>query len=130
MISVIQRRLKKRSRRPVRNRVTQTRLRNGSALPWNFEPLEERVLLSVAPDFEWIRQFGSVDPAFQTDAAQAADADGNVYVAGETRGTLAGQISVGGQDAFVRKYDASGSELWTRSSALHPRPGLRHFCGF
>ena len=45
----------------------------------------------------------------------AVDATG-VYVAGETGGALPGQTrtSGGGDDAFVRKYDRNGNELWTR----------------
>jgi hypothetical protein len=31
-----------------------------------------------------------------------------------TQGTLPGQSSAGGADAFVRKYDAAGAEVWTR----------------
>jgi hypothetical protein len=37
-----------------------------------------------------------------------------VLVAGSTSGTLEGQTSAGGGDAFVRKYDASGAVLWTQ----------------
>jgi hypothetical protein len=40
--------------------------------------------------------------------------DGSVLVAGHTDGTLPGQSSAGGYDAFVRKYDAAGAEVWTR----------------
>jgi hypothetical protein len=40
--------------------------------------------------------------------------DGSVLVAGYTGGTLPGQSSAGGIDAFVRTYDAAGTELWTR----------------
>ena len=62
---------------------------------------------------EWIRQFGSAGPA--TDFAGAVDGDGNVYVAGQTSGEFPGQISAGiGGDAFIRKYDALGTEVWTR----------------
>ena len=59
----------------------------------------------------WTRQFGTagVDDAFGV----AVDASG-VYVAGVTSGTLPGQTSTGGGDAFVRKYDAAGTEVWTR----------------
>jgi uncharacterized protein (UPF0548 family) len=60
---------------------------------------------------EWIHQFGSAGPA--EDFANAVDADGNVYVAGYTYGTLPGQTSAGGYDAFVRKYDADGNHVWT-----------------
>ncbi|MCH8979561.1 MAG: SBBP repeat-containing protein, partial [Armatimonadetes bacterium] len=34
--------------------------------------------------------------------------------AGGTSGTLPGQTSAGNFDAFVRKYDADGNEVWTR----------------
>ena len=37
-----------------------------------------------------------------------------VYVAGTTTGTLPGQASAGGIDAFVRGYDVAGNVLWTR----------------
>jgi uncharacterized protein (TIGR03437 family) len=58
----------------------------------------------------WTRQFGSAsDVAY----ALTADATG-VYVAGYTFGTLPGQTSAGGTDAFARKYDGNGNEVWTR----------------
>jgi len=37
-----------------------------------------------------------------------------VYVAGTTRGTFPGQTGSGSADAFVRKYDTDGNEVWTR----------------
>src|SRR5207244_5456486 len=43
-----------------------------------------------------------------------ASGGSGVYVAGQTDGTLPGQTGAGTWDAFVRKYDASGTELWTR----------------
>ena len=59
----------------------------------------------------WTRQFGSPEHDFAW--AVAADASG-VYLAGWTEGILPGQTSAGGyRDAFVRKYDPNGSELWT-----------------
>jgi hypothetical protein len=60
----------------------------------------------------WTRQFGSWERDFAR--AVAADQAGNTYVVGETWGTLPGSASAGGYDAFVRKYDAAGSEVWTR----------------
>ena len=42
------------------------------------------------------------------------DGNGNVHVAGSTTGILRGQSSSGGGDAFVRKYDPQGNEVWTR----------------
>jgi hypothetical protein len=60
----------------------------------------------------WTRQFGSSDRDYPR--AVVADGGGNTYVAGETEGTLPGQASAGGRDAFLRKYDPAGTELWTR----------------
>jgi hypothetical protein len=59
----------------------------------------------------WTRQFGTID----TEWAYGVSADSSgVYVAGETDGTLPGQTNLGGDDAYVRKYDHDGTELWTR----------------
>jgi hypothetical protein len=60
----------------------------------------------------WTRQFGSWERDFAR--AVAADQAGNTYVVGETWGTLPGSASAGGYDAFVRKYDTAGNEVWTR----------------
>ena len=53
-----------------------------------------------AQQLEWTRQFGSAssDQTF----GFSVDASG-VYVTGLTAGTLPGQTSAGGTDAFVRK---------------------------
>ncbi|MGH9004839.1 MAG: SBBP repeat-containing protein, partial [Acidimicrobiia bacterium] len=60
----------------------------------------------------WTHQFGSSDRDYLRGVV--ADAAGNIYLAGETEGTLPGQASAGGRDAFLRKYDPAGTELWTR----------------
>lgn len=63
----------------------------------------------------WTRQFGSTGSWRKTEAlAVAVDQAGNVAVVGSTEDTLAGQTTAGNDDAFVRKYTASGDELWTR----------------
>jgi uncharacterized protein (TIGR03437 family) len=62
----------------------------------------------------WTRQFGGPEDDQATSAA--VDATG-LYVAGWVSGALPGQTSAGGAgdvDAFVRKYDFNGNELWTR----------------
>ena len=59
----------------------------------------------------WTRQFGT--SGAEAAGAVAADASG-VYVAGSTDGTFPGQTYYGDFDAFIRKYDADGNELWTR----------------
>jgi hypothetical protein len=43
-----------------------------------------------------------------------SDADGSVYIGGLTGGNLDGQLNHGNGDAFVSKYTADGSRVWTR----------------
>lgn len=59
----------------------------------------------------WTDQFGPRVP--QMDSARAVDADGNVYVAGQATGILPVQPEATWPGRFVRKFDASGNELWT-----------------
>lgn len=72
----------------------------------------------------WTRQFGT---ARADDALGVAVDSSGVYVAGRTEGTLPGQTSAGGFDAFVRKYDLNGNELWTRQFGSGTRPSLSPF---
>ena len=60
----------------------------------------------------WTRQFGS----WENDLARAVATDGAgaAYVVGQTHGILPGQATAGGYDAFLRKYDPDGNEVWTR----------------
>jgi hypothetical protein len=64
----------------------------------------------------WTRQFGSTGNGVKVEYAYSVsvDAQRNVYVAGQTGSTLPGQTSAGSSDAFLRKYDSAGTELWTR----------------
>ena len=67
----------------------------------------------------WTRQFGS--SGADRPSGVAADAVG-VYVAGRTWATLPGQTSAGGEsDAFLRKYDTQGNEVWTRQFGALPQ---------
>ena len=60
----------------------------------------------------WTRQFGT--PERDLPKGVGLDDAGNVYVVGQTFGTLPGQTSAGGLDAFIRKYSPAGEEIWTR----------------
>jgi hypothetical protein len=62
----------------------------------------------------WTRQFGVFAASEVRVSAAAADAAGNVYVAGSATHPLPAQTSAGGTDIFVRKYDAAGNVVWTR----------------
>ncbi len=59
----------------------------------------------------WTRQLGSTgsDIAFSV----AIDSNNNVYITGQTRGNLDG-INAGSNDAFLAKYDSTGSKVWTK----------------
>jgi Beta-propeller repeat len=63
-------------------------------------------------DIEFIRQFGTSDVDAATDVF--ADSSEGVYVVGFTDDTLPDQTSQGGRDAFIRKYNSDGDEIWTR----------------
>lgn len=65
---------------------------------------------TAAGNVVWERQFGTTSEDIATEIA--TDDSGNVYVAGYTQGALV--TSTGDYDAFVRKYDPNGTELWTR----------------
>ena len=60
----------------------------------------------------WTRQFGSNER--DEPKGVTLDDAGNVYIVGRTFGTLPGQTSAGGWDAFIRKYNPAGDEVWTR----------------
>ena len=64
---------------------------------------------------QWTTLIGTTsdDLAFSV----AADDSGNIYIAGTTKGSLNGNVNVGGSDIFLAKYNSSGNQLWTRSIA-------------
>lgn len=90
---------------------------NGTALPGHTSAgLNDAIVgkYSTSGNLLWTRQFGTANDDVAYGVAGHA---GSVYVAGSVgfSGALPGQTSAGGTaDAFVRKYDASGNELWTR----------------
>ena len=61
----------------------------------------------------WTQRQGS-DLGDDTAKAVAFDAGGNVYVAGETQGSIGGGSAVGGVDGYIRAYSSSGATLSTR----------------
>jgi hypothetical protein len=59
----------------------------------------------------WVRQFGTTE----FDHGEGiAPRHGEIYVSGQTAGTLPEQMSAGGIDNFVRKYGPDGTVAWTR----------------
>src|SRR5437016_2767418 len=61
--------------------------------------------------FPWIHQFGTNSSDFGNAVAVVGS---DIYVAGSTIGTFPGEMNAGYIDAFVRRYDSSGTEVWTR----------------
>jgi hypothetical protein len=61
-------------------------------------------------DSAWTRQLGSA--SYDECWSVAADMLGNVFVGGRTGGSLA-SANLGGNDAFVAKYDSVGNLQWT-----------------
>jgi len=61
----------------------------------------------------WTLQFGT--PSGDSALGVAADPSG-LYVAGGTGGALPGQMSAGGYDAYLQKYDPNGNLIWTHQS--------------
>ena len=61
----------------------------------------------------WTKQIGSATDADDQVRGISLDSTG-IYLAGSTADTLPGQTSAGNADAFVRKYDPAGNEVWTR----------------
>jgi hypothetical protein len=67
--------------------------------------------IAQEPTVAWTRQFGSVD----RDGVWGVASDSSgVYATGYTFAALTGQTHAGGWDAYVKKHDLAGNELWTR----------------
>ena len=65
-----------------------------------------------AASIGWTTQFGTSSP---DDAyGVAVNSTGGLFVIGQTSGVLPGQTNAGMIDAFLRRYDPSGAEVWTR----------------
>ncbi len=70
------------------------------------------IKLDTAGELVWLRQWGSDTTDYGL--SLTSDAAGNVYVTGYTYGSVDGQPSGGGEDAFLSKFDPDGVLLWTR----------------
>jgi len=60
-------------------------------------------------NLQWTQQFGTID---REEAFGAVADNAGVYVVGYTRSVL-GSASLGGEDAFLRRFDSNGNALWT-----------------
>jgi hypothetical protein len=72
----------------------------------------------------WTEQFGT---DFDVEVGQVLVDSTGIYITGQVNGAFAGQTDLGGGDAFVAKYDFSGSLLWLEqfgSSSFDKATGL------
>ncbi|WP_146136498.1 SBBP repeat-containing protein [Aphanothece hegewaldii] len=60
----------------------------------------------------WTRQLGT--PSDDSANSITSDGAGNLYIAGETKGSLENNTNQDNSDAFIAKYANDGSLLWTR----------------
>ena len=77
---------------------------------------------------QWVREFGSIASSTATFAHGVAADSSGVYVVGVTDGALPGQMGFGNGScpcgsAFIRKYDPSGTELWTHEFSASGNEG-------
>src|SRR4051794_14964506 len=63
-------------------------------------------------EITWVRQLGTNqnDGGFGV----AVDPIGFVYIVGDVDGIMPGQVSAGGTDVLLRKYDLAGNAVWTK----------------
>ena len=90
------------------------RLTMAFVVAWSLLALSPHQVTSVSSSpapFEWLRQYGT---PLHDWTESIAVAPSGVYVAGITAGILPGQTNAGNTDAYVRKYNNNGNELWTR----------------
>ena len=59
----------------------------------------------------WTRMVGGV--GYESSGSVATSADGSVYISGNTTNSIDGQTNSGNWDAFVTKYTADGTKVWT-----------------
>jgi len=81
----------------------QTNQGNGDCFVSKFDPSGNHL---------WTSLIGGPDDDFGN--AVAVDAGNNIYVTGQTYGTLTGAATAGLQDAFVAKFDPAGNRQWLR----------------
>jgi hypothetical protein len=61
--------------------------------------------------FVWGKQFGSPEEDYTLN--HVVDKEGNIYVSGKTKGTIAGQ-NLGGNDGYITKIDSFSNTVWSR----------------
>jgi hypothetical protein len=74
-----------------------------------------------AGDLQWVKQLGS--STWDYVKGVSADGLGNIFVAGDTQGSLGGS-NAGGADAFLAKYNSAGDFQWVKQLGTSAIDGL------
>ena len=61
---------------------------------------------------QWTKQIGT--STYEKGRSVTTDTNGNIYLTGETMGSLDGNTSIGSVDVFLTKYNSSGTKQWTK----------------
>ncbi|MEC4805575.1 MAG: S8 family serine peptidase [Jaaginema sp. PMC 1080.18] len=61
-------------------------------------------------NLDWVQQLGT--HTWDEASGVAADASGNVYITGHTKGEFPDNSQVGNKDVWVAKYDVTGNQKW------------------
>ena len=77
--------------------------------------LDDAYLMKYAADgsLAWTQLLGT--GALETSKGIAVDANGAVYITGETRGNLAGNANAGNGDAYLAKFQSDGTRSWVNT---------------
>jgi hypothetical protein len=62
-------------------------------------------------NFVWGKQFGSLDEDYTLN--HVVDKDGNIFVAGKTKGSMDGQ-NLGENDGYITKIDSLSNTIWSK----------------
>ena len=60
----------------------------------------------------WAKLLGTSASDFSNGISK--DNNGNLYIVGQTSGSLQGNTNQGGQDSYIAKYDALGNQVWAK----------------
>jgi hypothetical protein len=60
----------------------------------------------------WLKQIGTAANDFS--GGVTGDSAGNIYVSGETKGQIKGNINKGLGDIFLARFDTNGQKIWSR----------------
>jgi hypothetical protein len=61
---------------------------------------------------QWTKQWGTTK--YERSDSVTIDSYGNIYITGNTKGNLDGNVNIGDSDIFLAKWNSSGNKQWAR----------------